>query len=71
MDRPLKPPAPPVPAYASSADVVAIERIAFEHGFVVVWARLADGRRGLWDHELGAKPGSQDRRFRILPGIPT
>jgi hypothetical protein len=44
MDRPHNPAPPPLagPAYASSADVVGIERIAFEHGFVVVWARLAD-----------------------------
>ena len=71
MNLPPKPPAPLAPAYAVAADVAAIERIAFEHGFVVVWARLADGRCGLWDHELGAEPGSQDRRFRILPGMST
>ena len=66
MDGRPKSPAPPT-AHAMSADVECIENVSFKAGVISARARLADGRRGVWSHRLGAPPGSQDPRFKILP----
>lgn len=67
----MKPPDDQAPTngmtYATLADVADIEASGFECGYFYVWARLANGACALWDYQLGAPPG-QDQRLRVIEG---
>jgi hypothetical protein len=55
-------------AYASVDDIAAFEATGCVQGVFYAWLRLRDGRAALWDFQLGAVPGSQDQRLRVIPG---
>jgi hypothetical protein len=54
-------------AFASFDDVNRIEAFGYAAGCFYLWARLHDGRAVLWNFQLGAWPG-QDQRLRVIPG---
>jgi hypothetical protein len=60
-------PPPLASAFATLDDVADVESVGCADGFAFAWLRLHDGRVAFWDFQLGASPGTQDQRLRILP----